>query len=137
MIPLALLRITTTAAHIAGITLWLRGIGGWKMELVDYLFQGLKISENAGVGIDAELLLAGVVLHSAARNFVVLDPTWNGTKPLQRLPEKSVIIRFAFEKAVQSDHAQRRPGLYNFTLEYKEGADFRLPPLRAVWERLL
>jgi hypothetical protein len=31
------------------------------------------ILENAGVGIEVELLFVSVVLHTAARNLVVLD----------------------------------------------------------------
>lgn len=137
MIQLALSKITTTATHIAGIALGFPGIGGWKMEFAVNLFQRLTILENAGVGIDVELLFVCVVLHSAARNFVVLDATRNCAKALQRLPEKSVIIGFTFEKAVQPDHAQRRPRPYNFTLESKKAPISDSPALCAAWERLL
>jgi len=62
------------------------------MELALGLVQRLSIIENAGIDIDTELLFDYVVLHAAARSFVVLDVTRNATVALQELPD-SVLSR--------------------------------------------
>ena len=53
------------------------------MELAINPFQRLTILENAGVGIDVELLFVCVVIHAAARNFVVCDATRKDAEALQ------------------------------------------------------
>jgi hypothetical protein len=84
-----------------GIALRFLGVRRRKMELAIDLVQRLPILDNAGIGIDIELLFVYVVLHAAARNFVVLDVTRNDAEALQRLPEEVVVICCASEKAVQ------------------------------------
>jgi len=43
------------------------------MKFAIDLVQRLPILENAGVGVDEKLLFVSVVLHTAARDYVVLD----------------------------------------------------------------
>jgi len=93
------------------------------MELAIDLVQSLPILENTWVGIDVELLFVDVVLHAAARNFVILDVTRNDAEAPQRLPEEVVVLSFAFEKAAQPVQAERRSVLQDPAVIYEESAD--------------
>ena len=126
-IPLFLLfrhlRPNAAGAAVLRIALRFLGVRRKKMESAIDLVQRLPVLENAGIGIDVELLFVYVVLHAAARNFVVFDVARNDAEALQRLPKEVVVIFFAFEKAVKTVQAERRSVHQDLAVIYEENAD--------------